>query len=1232
MRLSKFMVTVLMMLAFVMSSYPQDKRDLLRRKARLKKLKASCMRKSEPKRSDCLTEYQEKAAQYKEDVASFKARANQENRERRARLASRGSRTIDEDIAKRTESIRQFEEFYASSCSQNKTARCASALYQLGNLNYRNEEDSFRMLQGKFEKDIQRWEDRDKRGPEPQPPQRSHTKSLSYFEKLLREYPKYGDMVKVFYRMAFIYSIQGKDNESYAMLEKLVNKYPDHGLTIPAYLRMGEHWFLLRKYNKAIEFYDKVPSGYQGTEADLALYHKAECYYNMADFSTAAKYYYEYIIKSDKGLIKGDLRAEAMEFLATCWADLEDGVDVAYRFLKSKGHPWEKDVYFQMGMKNKAHDRLEEARKAFHHLLKIDPLYPKAPIADMTIVSTLIIEKRADEAQDARIALVERYRPGSQWEQRNSGDKKNMQEAQKALKQAMFQIPLYYHLKSTKNKDNPDKQMMSNAEEHYRKYLSRYNENSWDVYEVHQNLASLYHIKSDYSAAASEYEWCMNAPIEKYGKMPQEKKKTILTKSDAAYNRVYMLDLERQAYLKTVGGKEDQAYSGTATANYFAAVDDYMSQFGSSNSAPDIAYNAALVHYKAKKYAKAIVSLRDLRQKFPTHKHSNLIRRMLGQSLLEDGQYAESEQIFTELLAKTNKSAKEYTDIQLSVASAIFKQADEKVKASDHQGAAELYLRMVKKFPNVKISDKALFEAGIQYEKANMVEQSASTLLRIHREYPNSDLKIKSVMRAASVYKNGKQMKNAGQTFLVIANRFPKDSTAFNSIGWAAEAYSAIPDLVLAARTYESVYDKFPRNKKTPAFLYNAGQTYEELKDFRNAVRIYNLLGDKYPKSQYALEAIFSVPIIQEKQGNYTGAVASYKRFISSYANEPQKLIRAQFRAGKIYDDHMNKDNEALAMFKAVKKTYEKNKKKTEFPPAIPAEAAFRSGEIYFNLVQKTRLNSTPKNNKRALKAMTKDLQVAIEHFSGAVEHSEQEFTLQSTMRMGDLFIAMARITSNEKIHTKNKIKIAGEKISRLKGLPALYGKARGLYQKNLDLAKEQAIKSKWIDSSQVKYMNTYLLEGKVYEDIGEVLGSSPIPKELTGEDRENYKAAIDDKKYEMRQAAKPIYGTALKAAQFYYIKNEVRDEIIARLRDIDPESQELNIRVEDPVESAVPFVDDAYKSNMERITLIYEDPNMSSRKKISELSKIELAAKQEITRLNNELKVLSQSGATSSN
>jgi TolA-binding protein len=876
--------------------------DLRKRKVELDRLASSCAAlQDDSKRNNCLADRQKKVDKYKEDLESYK-----ENVAKEAKYQSPDEQNQDykTSITNRQRSIKEFTD-YVNSCTE-KSERCASALFQVANLTYQNEEDEFLMKEAQYEKIYQRWEDHDKKGAEPVGPRRDHKNSLALFERFLKDYPTHVKAPEALVRAAFVADMQGNEDRAYEYLNLMVTRWPNHALAVQAHLRLGEYWLLKRKYAKAVEQYEKVPVEYPGNEAGLALYHRAEAYYDMANFEDAAKWYYQYVVLADAGKIKGDLLDEAMSFMAAAWADLDNGFETAEKFLSDKGNPsWENNIFYDIGVKNQGHDRLDEAVKAFRFLLDRDPTYPKAPTADLSIVEILVLQKKAEEAQKARMALVDRYADGSEWFQKNSGNKESVEQAKKAIRLALYSIPVYYHQKGDEGKGDPD--MLRKAEEGYRNYLNRYSgEISWEVYQVHQNLAVLYNKLKDYRKSADEWKWCATANTDQMGKLPNDKK-GVITKQDAGYNSVVMVDEARKDALKN-NYKNDTvaAYRGEETHTYFDFVDWFMGLFGNANAAAEIAYNAAIIHYEAKQYEEAVKHLSDLIAKFPNHEHNVLIRRALAQSLLESGRYDEAEKQFTVLQRKLCPSDKQCPEIKKALASTLFKEAEANHTNHDYAGAGAKFQQMARDFRDVDIADKALFEAGINFDSAGKTEEGVRLLLRIPQDYPKSDLRVKAVLKAASIYMNRQKFRDAAETFILIQKNFPNDSLAIQSIAWAADAYEKGQDLHKSAQTYESSYRLYPKHAKTPGYLYNAGQDYENAKEYGDAISVYRLIGENYPSSQYAAEAVFSVPLLYEKKGEYSKAAVAYEEFTKKYENDKEKLIRAHLGAGRNFENMGN--------------------------------------------------------------------------------------------------------------------------------------------------------------------------------------------------------------------------------------------------------------------------------------------------------------------------------------
>ena len=1226
------------LLAFSSAHADISIQELKKRKMELDQLSAKCAAMGEPEASDCMAKRQKKVDKYKSDLEEYKsdlAKVQAKNPQQ----APPTSENIGSKIEARQRSIKEFQD-YVNSCD-TKTDRCASALFQVANLTYQNEEDAFIVKQQKYERDFLYWEDHDKRGTEPVSPRRSHKNSMAYFERFLKEYPSHKDVPPALVRAGFIADMQGNEDRAYEYLNLLVTRYPDHALAVQAHLRLGEYWLLKRKYAKAIEQYEKVPLDYPGNEAGLALYHRAEAYYNMADFENSAKWYYEYVYRADAGKLKADLRDEAMAFMAASWSDMDNGFEVAERFLREKGNPkWEKDIYYEIGIKNKGHDRLDEAVKSFKFLLDKDPTYAKAPIADLNIVEILVIQKKAEEAQQARMELIKRYENGSGWSRTNSGNKDANEAAQKAIKLATYHIPVYYHQKGDEGKGDPE--MLRKAEEGYRSYLSRYSgEESWDNYQVHQNLAVLYNKLKAFEKSSEEWQWCAAANTNKYGKLPPEKK-GMVTKADAAYNSVLMMDENRKEALKRLKDDKVAAYNSQETKAYFQAVSKYMTAFGTSNSAPELAYNAAFVDYEAKQYKEAIQSLTKLIEKFPKHQHSNLIRRALAQSLLEDGQYDIAEKQFTVLRNNLCPSDKQCAEVKKALASTIFKQADTKAKSGDNATAAAKYLQLARDFRDVDIADKALFEAGVNFDSAGRTDEAVRTLLRIPEDYPKSELRIKAVLKAASMYMNKKKFRPAAETFLLVQKKFPNDSMGFQSIGWAADAYEKAPDLHKAAQTYESAYRLYPTHVKTPAYLYNAGQMYENAKEFSDAIQVYKIIGDKFPKSQYAIEAIFSVPLLLEKRGDYAKAAQAYEEFVKDFENDKNKLIRAHLGAGKNFES-LGNDKKAIEHFGKCIEIQKKEGEKAMIPPAIAAEAAYRAGDLYFKKIKKITLNGTRNQNQQRVMEMQKNLVPSIQFFAKGVEMAEEEWTLRSTLRMGDLFYTIANISDNERVQGLSGDERVRAKIESKAGIPGYLDKARELYTKNLDIANNQGIESPWIDSSGVRLMQAYLDKGDAMEELSKLLLQAPLPKSAGKEEKEQLAQASA----ETKDKAIANYKEALVASQTYYLDNEVRNRIVSRLRDLQADAPELAIRVPTRPKGAAPtpeastpsatpgaapgaapsvssptaeYHDAKYEANMKRITKIYENGSLNDDQKVELLLQMETEAKREINEIGQDM------------
>ena len=1186
------------------------------------------------------------SAKYKECANSYKVAKNQ---------AAQACRSGGLDEKGMQDAITQWEK-QVNNCKGKQNKRCASALQQLGHYQFQLEEKLFLDKQEQYEEDVAWCADRDNKPAKcadiDKFPKADHQKSLGYFLEYIDKYPKEDKTPVVLYQAAAVQEASGEDDKAYKLRMRLVEGFPDNGLVPKAWLRIAEYHFMNRKFRDAIKAYKKV-TGFEnltGKEAALAMYHLAESYYNIAEYETAAVKYYDYIIGADKGKYPNDLRAEAMDFMAASFSDLEGGgVQEAEAFLKDKKVPFKDSVYYRIGMKNKDHDRNEEAVQSFKRLMQINPDYIDAPLADIAMIEILIVQQKFEEAQQHRYVVVKRYDRSSSWYKRNQKYPESVKNAEIAIRGAMLDIPQYHHARAAKLTKEGDleagKKQYAEAIKAYEAFLKRYaKEPTWDEYKVHINLALVYQEMGQHANAAKMFNWIVDTDTTRYGRRPMGSE-ALLKKEEAAYNAVLMMDQAREdAKKKKAGDDAKKAYTLPETKAYFAQVDKYMAKYGNNKEAAELAYNAAIVHYDAKQYKTAVTVLRELRKKYPNHQYILLISRMLAQSLLESDQLDEALTEFEWLYkqyhdVKATKNDSMAKEIEKAIAAVLFQMAEKAVKAQRYEEGAVAYLALVKRYPLVSFADKAVFEAGVAYENAKQHDKAAETFMILPKQYASSSLTIKGILRAASNYKKGGKPQQAATTFLFITNNFPQDSMAFMAIGSAAQTYDSIADKKSAAMTYEIAYKRYPKDERTPGYLYSACLSYDEAKMTDEAIRCSKDLVRDYPKSTYALDAAFSIPMAYANAKKWDLAASEYHTFIKMYQEDKEKLIAAYIGAARAYME-LKEEDKAIADYDATLKNYDKfGLQIKNADPGIPAEAAFYMGEHEFHKMDPIVLKGQEKDKAEIIKNLVEILQKAMGHYSKSAAYASEKWTFRATNKMGMLFVTMAAKIREQEMNAKKEEEKFAERITIVQQLPNYYEQARPIFQKNIDLARDQGFYNKDVVEAEEGYIEMFYQGCAVFVEVADAFANAPLPDsaqivayyiqeegmtkedamEAVHEDQEAYREELANKSDASKQLAIPQCATGIKASAHYGIDNQWTAKLFETLRSLDEANEVLNTKIE-KFDPSTLFSDPTYFKTKARIEQISKSEVMTPEERINTFREIIKDAKAEAEKLRAEL------------
>lgn len=1189
-------------------------------------------------------------ADYKQCASSYSLLKNQ------AEQACRSGGLSETDMSA---AIAQWDKL-VKSCKGKESQRCASALQQLGHYQYQLEEYKHLQKMQTYEEDVSWCADRDNKPAKcaglSDIPRADHKASLASFMEYIEKYPKEAKTPNVMFQASFVLESNGDEEKAFRLRERLVRNFPDNGLVPKAWLRIAEYHFNSRKFKDAIEAYKKV-TGFEnltGKEAALAMYHLAESYYNIAEYEVAAQKYYDYIVGSDAGKYPADLRQEAMDFMAASFSDLDDGVMVAHDFIKGKKVAFKDSLYFRIGLKNKDHDRNEQAVQSFKFLLDLNPDYIDAPLADIAMVEILIVQQKFDDAQAQRLLVVKRYDKSSSWYKKNQKYPESVANAERAIRSAMLDIPQFHHARAAKVTKEGDleggKKEYAKAIGAYNDFLKRYaKEPSWDEYKVHINLALVYQEMEQFDRAANEFNWVVDVDTLKYGRRPMGAE-TLLKKEEAAYNAVLLMDQNREQAKKTKAAGDDvKAYALAETKAYFVQIDKYMSHFGKNKEAAELSYNAAVVHYNAKQYKVAVNVLRQLRTDFPKHQYTLIISRMLAQSLLESTELDEAQKEFEWLWTqyakvKETRNDSMATEIEKAVAAVLFQKADKAVKEGKFENGAKAYLDLVKRYPGAEFADKAVFEAAQAYENAKMYSAAAETFMIMPKQYGRSALTIKSVVRAAIAYKKDKKPRDAARTYLFITENFPQDSMAINAIASAAYTYDSIPDKKMAAQTFEIAFKKFPKHEKTPSMLYTACLTYDEALLTEEAIRCSRDVVREYPKSSYALDAAYSIPIAYQNAKKWDLAATEYQNFIRMYTEDKEKLIAAYMGSARAYME-LKDYPKAAENYKKTLEAYDKYGLQIKnADPAVPAEAAFNLGEFEYQKMEPLALKGNDKAKTATTKQLVTILQAAMGQYAKSAGYASEKWTFRSTNKMGQLFVTMAAKIREQEIDAKTKEEEFVERIGVVQQLPTYYEQARPIFQKNIDLARDQGFYNADVIAAEEGYIEMFYRDCATFIEVGDAFDNAPLPDkapivqeymEVDGMAKEDAEMAADDflntykeelkgKAVTARQGGVPKCATGIKASAHYQINNKWTEKLFETVKAVDSTNEALAVKIEkfDPSQL---FRDPSYFKQKARLEQIEKSDVLTPEEQIKTYREIIAEAKTENAKLKEELALLKE-------
>lgn len=1150
-------------------------------------------------------------AELSEKEKEKKRRKLQEKIEKLRRERAKDRQSLDKKIQKveqknvrnRAESMKLYQNILKN-CGEGKTKdpRCAEALYRMADLKQKDAKDRFLKAQDFYQKALDRWEKR-KVGAAPVPPIPQYKEAVKYYKRVIEEYPEYKMRDFALFQLGNILVLEGNQDEAHKYFTEITEKYKTSRILEDARLRVGDYLYMRNRPDEAIEHFKKITAKVGMVNFAMAQFRIASCFYAMSMYDDAIKQYYDYIDKCDRKVYsRTDFRDEALEYMAASFAELPDPIKSADKFFKVKGgKPYEDLVYFTIGKKCRENDKNDEAAQALKFLLENYPNYKEAPTAQRLIVECYVIMRDFVSANLQREKLVDDFGPNSKWAEANKGDPVWMEKAVKETEKALILIAYFYHEKAQREKNS---EFYRKAAQRYEQYLKMFPQKKWIVYEFTYNLAECYNALGEYTKAAENYDFVAKAPVATYGErrgpITDDTSKTAkplaFKQEDAGYNAVLALQTAYESEKKTRGLSNKNAYGIPQARKFESYTKEFAEQFPQAEAAPEMLFLGANIAYDAERYSEAIPTYVQIAKQYPQYGRLDKVLRMTAQCYVFTNKYGEAIQIYKQLLLKVKQNDPEYMKLRNSIASAIYKTAEQLKKTGQKNEAIEKFQIIYKEYAETKIADIALFDI-------------------------------------AAVYDKDKERVKAAETYSLISEKFPESKHALPGLYRASELYLEIPDYNKAALCYETIYKRFPKEKEMDKIIYNAGLTYEKGGNNKEAIRVYRMLERNFPKSEYAAEALYSVAINYEQVKDTAGAISIYKEYVKKYTDDKYKLMNSLV---KIAEDYYNrkKNKEAAVIFEQIISTYEKYHKTADIDAASVAKAQFLLADMGYNEYASVKLKGNKKQIKNLLKKKQTLLKDLTQAYAAAIKYGIEEWTLRATYRIAECFVELANTIKDQTVSGSSAQKIAA-RIQILQTMPTFYEQAENYFLKNIEFGIEQNLKSKWVKESQNRFLEMQFRKGWIFEDAAQLLLNAPVPGGLSAEEKEMYKEELEERAYMSREQSLPFYENGIKAAVELYITNvPYLDTLRTYIRKINPTSEVLALKPKPkpvaPVDSAAVATstgDPEYDKALKRIQSIVE-MKISTDDKIKQLQRIEISAKRKMNResirieqLKNQLK-----------
>lgn len=536
------------------------------------------------------------------------------------------------------------------------------------------------------------------------------------------------------------------------------------------------------------------------------------------------------------------------------------------------------------------------------------------------------------------------------------------------------------------------------------------------------------------------------------------------------------------------------------------ACNNYIEVNGESPKAIDVFQIKASLFYNNRLFDSARSVYNAIVNKYTGTSYAFEAVRMTAQSYYEQKQYDLAGEWYKKL-SDVSSDSTDKSEAKARIAESIFRLAEISESEGTFDRAAQEYERVALEYPESKIADIALFNAGLCSEKLSQWSKAILLFERLIQKNSASKLNVKARFRIGKCYEKLQQWDLAAGAYLRIPAEFPTDSFA-------------------------------------AAALYNAGYCFENGEKYREAAVTFEKIVQVYPASEDAADVLFRAGELYGKIKDWESVARVTSHFSRRFGNDENRIVQALCMTG-VAQYMRNRTDDALRELDNAVSTYRKLKDPGSMNAFYAAKALYTIGEIEQGRMAAISLGSQDGLYRKRLATKSEKLDECIKAYAAVIKFNLSEWTTRAVFQIGQAYEDFALgIFSQERG--------AGMSIDRRIALELgiaqavdkyFMEKSLSFHERNVKLGISEKIEDRYILESRRKLTYLPYIAAENYLAIVEITRSSEQSAKLDGFALIANKLGLFQKIAPFQKRAIELYlqclekGTAYQEQDEYYQK-----------------------------------------------------------------------------------------------